>query len=65
MCKYYAHAYVCKHVAYILADLCQPAARIQTPCGDIQIWQTIRLDIACDECKSHLPERSWRKLPRT
>ncbi len=30
---------------------------IQTPCGKRQIWHTISLDEACEECRLWFPER--------
>ena len=62
MCKYYAHAYACKHVTFILADFCPPAGRIQTPCGTVQVWQTIKLEDPCDKCESYqYPEKPWKR----
>ncbi|KAK0728079.1 hypothetical protein B0T26DRAFT_636243 [Lasiosphaeria miniovina] len=52
MCRYYAHAFVCKHVTHSFASFCKPASMIQTACGERHIWQTIRMDEACDECKA-------------
>ncbi len=47
--------------SFILADFCPPAGRIQTPCGAVQVWQTIKLEDACDECRAYFPDKPWRK----
>ncbi|KXX79050.1 hypothetical protein MMYC01_204453 [Madurella mycetomatis] len=51
MCRYYAHAFTCKHVTFSFARFCDPASMIQNPCGERHIWQTIPLDEPCDDCK--------------
>ncbi|RYO88075.1 hypothetical protein DL766_007105 [Monosporascus sp. MC13-8B] len=57
MCKYYAHAFSCKHMSFTFARYCNPASLIQTPCNKKQIWHTISLDEACDECNLWFPEQ--------
>ncbi|KAK3984809.1 hypothetical protein QBC44DRAFT_252054 [Cladorrhinum sp. PSN332] len=52
MCSYYAHAFSCKHTTYSFARFCDPAGLIQTRCNDRHIWQTIRMDEHCEECKT-------------
>ena len=52
MCKYYAHAFLCKHTSLSFACFCRNASLIQTPCADRDIWQTIRMEEACDDCKA-------------
>ncbi|KAK0670499.1 hypothetical protein QBC41DRAFT_207685, partial [Cercophora samala] len=51
MCKYYAHAFLCKHITFSFATFCDPASMIQTRCGERSIWQTIRMEEYCDDCK--------------
>ncbi|OLN84453.1 hypothetical protein CCHL11_08228 [Colletotrichum chlorophyti] len=57
MCQYYAHAFTCKHQSLTFARFCQPASLIQKPCGRRQVWQTICLDDACEECLTWFPDR--------
>jgi len=51
MCKYYAHDFKCKHTSYSFARFCRDANLIQTPCADRDVWQTIRMDDPCEQCK--------------
>lgn len=51
MCKYYAHAFVCHHTTFTFARYCTSANFTQKPCEQRQIWHTIGLDEACDECQ--------------
>jgi hypothetical protein len=58
MCHYYCHSFTCKHVTYAFARFCPDANFVQTPCPDILVWQTIRLDDdVCDECGVWFPDR--------
>jgi hypothetical protein len=58
MCKYYAHAFACKHMTFSFARFCTPASFTQRPCATRTIWHTIALDDeACDECRAWFPER--------
>ncbi|KAK2047805.1 hypothetical protein LY76DRAFT_585983 [Colletotrichum caudatum] len=57
MCQYYAHAFTCKHLSFTFARFCQPASLIQKPCAKRQVWQTISLDDACEECLMWFPDR--------
>ena len=57
MCQYYAHAFLCKHLTFTFARFCQPASLIQKPCGKRQIWQTIRMDEGCEECRLWFPDK--------
>ncbi|KAK4219440.1 hypothetical protein QBC37DRAFT_135869 [Rhypophila decipiens] len=61
MCRYYAHSFVCKHVTFSFASFCHPASMIQTRCGERQIWQTIRMEEACEECKPWFAETHMRR----
>ncbi|KAK4645655.1 hypothetical protein QC762_203405 [Podospora pseudocomata] len=58
MCKYYAHAFLCKHITFSFATFCDPASMIQTRCGERSIWQTIRMEEYCDDCKAYYPAPS-------
>ncbi|KAK1657190.1 hypothetical protein BDP55DRAFT_699130 [Colletotrichum godetiae] len=62
MCQYYAHAFMCKHLSFTFARFCQPASLIQKPCAKRQVWQTIGLDDACEECLAWFPDQypCWR-----
>ncbi|KAK3308855.1 uncharacterized protein B0T15DRAFT_491406 [Chaetomium strumarium] len=51
MCRYYAHLHSCKHTSLAFAAFCNPASLIQNPCGVRHIWQTIRLDELCEDCR--------------
>ncbi|WYZ38922.1 hypothetical protein EsH8_III_000836 [Colletotrichum jinshuiense] len=64
MCQYYAHAFTCKHHSFTFARFCQPASLIQKPCAKRQVWQTIRLDDACEECLTWFPDRYPCRRPR-
>ena len=63
MCQYYAHDYACKHRTYTFARFCQPASLIQKPCRRRDVWQSIRMDEACDECLMWFPDK-FACLPR-
>ena len=58
MCQYYAHAFPCKHTSYSFARFCRAANMIQTPCAERQVWHTLRMDEACDNCKTWYPEKA-------
>lgn len=51
MCRYYAHAFDCKHVSLTFARFCKPASLIQTPCGRHEVWHTIHMGDSCDDCR--------------
>ncbi|KAH6649147.1 hypothetical protein BKA67DRAFT_662064 [Truncatella angustata] len=57
MCKYYAHAFSCKHSSLTFARFCNPASFTQTPCGQQTIWHTIGLEEACEECQVWFPDK--------
>ncbi|KAF2998403.1 hypothetical protein E8E14_004200 [Neopestalotiopsis sp. 37M] len=57
MCKYYAHAFSCKHMSFTFARFCNPASFTQTPCDKRTIWHTIGLEEACDECQIWCPDK--------
>jgi hypothetical protein len=56
MCKYYAHAFSCKHQTLTFARFCTPANFTQTPCAKRTIWHTIGMDEVCDECRIWYPD---------
>ncbi|KAF4779799.1 hypothetical protein HER10_EVM0006785 [Colletotrichum scovillei] len=64
MCQYYAHAFTCKHLSFTFARFCQPASLIQKPCTKRQVWQTIGLDDACEECLTWFPDQYPCRRPR-
>jgi hypothetical protein len=55
MCHYYAHLYSCTHTHYALGKFCTAGNLLQTPCKKKNIWQTIRMGEACEDC-GDLPE---------
>lgn len=57
MCKYYAHAFICQHTTFTFAQYCTSASFVQKPCEQRQIWHTIGLDEACDECQMWFPDQ--------
>ncbi|KAL2760556.1 hypothetical protein ACRALDRAFT_205513 [Sodiomyces alcalophilus JCM 7366] len=57
MCQYYAHVFACKHLTFAFARFCHPASLIQKPCSKRQIWQTIHLEEACEECIMWFPDK--------
>ncbi|KAK8067043.1 hypothetical protein PG997_013790 [Apiospora hydei] len=65
MCKYYAHAFVCQHTTFTFARYCTAANFTQKPCEQRQIWHTIGLDEACDECQMWFPDQYGSVLPRS
>ncbi|EFQ28054.1 uncharacterized protein GLRG_03198 [Colletotrichum graminicola M1.001] len=65
MCQYYAHAFTCKHLSFTFARFCQPASLIQKPCAKRQVWQTISLDDACEDCLMWFPDRMLRHTEDT
>ncbi|ROT43151.1 hypothetical protein SODALDRAFT_375364 [Sodiomyces alkalinus F11] len=64
MCQYYAHVFVCKHLTFAFARFCHPASLIQKPCSKRQIWHTIHLEEACDECIMWFPDKFPAKRRR-
>ncbi|KAK4192896.1 hypothetical protein QBC35DRAFT_446723 [Podospora australis] len=56
MCRYYAHNFICKHTTHSFAAFCEPAALIQTRCGNHTIWQTIYIEEYCDDCKMFITQ---------
>jgi hypothetical protein len=50
MCHWYAHQYTCKHTTYALGKYCSSGSLVQTPCKIKNIWQTIRMGEACEDC---------------
>ncbi|KAK8047737.1 hypothetical protein PG996_015801 [Apiospora saccharicola] len=65
MCKYYAHAFVCQHTTFTFARYCTSANFTQKPCEQRQIWHTIGLDEACDECQMWFPDQYGSVMPRS
>ncbi|KAK8030563.1 hypothetical protein PG990_000297 [Apiospora arundinis] len=65
MCKYYAHAFVCHHTTFTFARYCTSANFTQKPCEQRQIWHTIGLDEACDECQMWFPDQYGSVMPRS
>ncbi|KAK7910851.1 hypothetical protein PG985_013332 [Apiospora marii] len=65
MCKYYAHAFVCQHTTFTFARYCTTANFTQKPCEQRQIWHTIGLDEACDECQMWFPDQYGSVMPRS
>ncbi|KAK7966017.1 uncharacterized protein PG986_000294 [Apiospora aurea] len=65
MCKYYAHAFACQHTTFTFARYCTAANFTQKPCEQRQIWHTIGLDEACDECQMWFPDQYGSILPRS
>ncbi|KAK8017513.1 hypothetical protein PG993_013839 [Apiospora rasikravindrae] len=65
MCKYYAHAFVCQHTTFTFARYCTAANFTQKPCEQRQIWHTIGLDEACDECQMWFPDQYGSVMPRS
>lgn len=59
MCQYYMHSYLCKHTSYSFARFCDKANLVQNPCGSKQVWHTIRMDDACDECLMCFPDKCY------
>ncbi|KAM3081049.1 hypothetical protein ACMFMF_002964 [Clarireedia jacksonii] len=50
MCHYYQHRYDCAHVTKVLAKFCETGGYKQTPCGNMSIWQSIKMGEDCEEC---------------
>lgn len=64
MCQYYAHAYTCKHLTYSFARYCPSAGLVQRPCAVRDVWHTIGMDAACDECFVWFPDQAVVPRPR-
>ncbi|KAF2722633.1 hypothetical protein K431DRAFT_198793, partial [Polychaeton citri CBS 116435] len=50
MCRHYAHSHRCGHTRTVFAMHCPPAALIQQPCGENEIWTTIKMETDCLHC---------------
>ncbi|KAF2767933.1 hypothetical protein EJ03DRAFT_328662 [Teratosphaeria nubilosa] len=50
MCKYYAHTHPCGHTKTVFAAFCSTAALVQKPCGQGDIWATVKLEVNCAHC---------------
>jgi hypothetical protein len=65
MCHWYAHQYTCKHTAYALGKYCGSGGFVQTPCKTKNIWQTIRMGEACEDCGVPEEKVSLSAKPKT
>jgi hypothetical protein len=50
MCHYYKHLYTCSHMTHAFAKYCSAAGLVQTECKKKNIWQTIKMGEACEDC---------------
>ncbi|KAI5851954.1 hypothetical protein BZA05DRAFT_398436 [Tricharina praecox] len=51
MCNYYRHVYAsCGHTRLVFAEHCKAGARVQRPCKQRTVWQTIEVSGDCRPC---------------